>query len=211
MRAIFNVSLPTLLLRDFNTNINQKNPVTHIQMRPETNIPTEVSTPYPIYYDSEVVCGFGRGSSELGIPTANIPVGKLDSLETGIYFGWCQLSPNESSDKDVIERNNGKKIKFNNGLNLNDKELEVLPMVMSIGWNPFYENKQKAAEVHVLHKFDHDFYGAKIKVVILGYIRPELNYTTKEALIEDINKDVEISRDALAKTPYELYRSKLSN
>ncbi|GEQ71700.1 hypothetical protein JCM33374_g5386 [Metschnikowia sp. JCM 33374] len=148
-------------------------------MRPETKIPKELIPPYPIYYEANVVSGFGRGSSELGIPTANIPVGQLDTLETGIYFGWCKLSTGKYSEDDVVERSEGKVTTFNKGSSLQDKDLEVLPMVMSIGWNPFYENKKKAAEVHVMHKFDNDFYGAMMKVVILGYIRPELNYTTK--------------------------------
>ncbi|OBA22919.1 riboflavin kinase [Metschnikowia bicuspidata var. bicuspidata NRRL YB-4993] len=174
-------------------------------MRPETVIPTELCSPYPFFYDAKVVSGFGRGSSELGIPTANIPVGKLDTLEAGIYFGWCKLARNERLEYDVAE-SNGKSISFNNGLRLKGKDLEVLPMVMSIGWNPFYENKKKAAEVHILHKFDDNFYGASIKLVILGYIRPELNYTTKEALIEDIHKDTDIARTALEISPYDSFR-----
>ncbi|KAM9898104.1 hypothetical protein OXX69_010013 [Metschnikowia pulcherrima] len=176
-------------------------------MRPETNIPKTLTSPYPIHYSADVVCGFGRGSAELGIPTANIPVGPLDALETGIYFGWCKIVPRNKASESVVERSNGKKIVFDNGTNLQHTDLEVQPMVMSIGWNPFYENKQKAAEVHVMHKFKNDFYGASMQVVILGYIRPELNYTTKEALIEDIQKDVEIAHNALASSPYDSYKN----
>lgn len=29
-----------------------------------------------------------------------------------------------------------------------------------------------------MHKYPRDFYGATARAVILGYIRPELNYTT---------------------------------
>jgi Riboflavin kinase len=42
-----------------------------------------------------VVAGYGRGSKELGIPTANLDpdaVGPaLDTLPTGIYCGWATL------------------------------------------------------------------------------------------------------------------------
>ena len=34
-------------------------------------------------------------------------------------------------------------------------------MVMSIGYNPFYSNKQKTAEAWLLHTFPADFYGAR--------------------------------------------------
>lgn len=143
-------------------------------------VPDHIESPFPILYDSQVVSGFGRGSAELGIPTANVPVdNKLDNLDTGVYFGWCQLSstiPSEGIESAVRSR---KHAEFNYGSELSGEDLVVLPIVMSVGWNPFYNNTKKTAEVHVIHKFTNDFYGASIKLAILGYIRPELNYTTK--------------------------------
>lgn len=149
-------------------------------MRPDSKIPENVSSPYPISCDTEVICGYGRGSSELGIPTANIPIDKnLDSLDSGIYFGWCKLAPKADKQPEVIISEAAKEISFNYGSFLSGEEVGVLPMVMSVGWNPFYNNAKKAAEIHIIHHFKHNFYGASIKFVILGYIRPELNYTTK--------------------------------
>jgi FAD synthase len=41
--------------------------------------------------EGEVVAGFGRGSSQIGVPTANIAPGplahKLEGLPLGVYFG----------------------------------------------------------------------------------------------------------------------------
>lgn len=34
-------------------------------------------------------------------------------------------------------------------------------------------------EVHVIHKFKENFYGHVMTVLVLGYIRPELDYTSK--------------------------------
>jgi len=34
-------------------------------------------------------------------------------------------------------------------------------------------------EVHILHVYEHDFYGHEMTVVVLGYIRPELDYTSR--------------------------------
>ncbi len=57
-----------------------------------------------------VVKGFGRGSKELGIPTANLDAdalgSSLDGVEPGVYFGWASVGLGK----------------------------EVYKMVMSIGW-----------------------------------------------------------------------------
>lgn len=177
--------------------------------RPELVVPEAPSSPYPITVHSKIVCGFGRGSAELGIPTANIPINDdLNQLDTGIYYGWCKLAPTTSSET-TTKRNDGREVTINNGKHLSGAELQTLPMVMSIGWNPFYNNKEKAAEVHIMHSFSENFYGADIKFNVLGYIRPELNYTTKEALINDINLDIEIGLDILKRPVYAEYARKL--
>lgn len=148
--------------------------------RPKTIIPDHPISPYPIIEHSHIICGFGRGSSELGIPTANVHVSsQLNVLEPGIYYGWCKLIPKTGIDDEITKRNDGTEIVVNHGKFLEENDLVSLPMVMSIGWNPFYQNERKAAEVHIIHKFKEAFYGANISYSILGYVRPELNYTTK--------------------------------
>ncbi len=66
-------------------------------------------------------------------------------------------------------------------------------MVMSIGFNPFYGNTVRSAEVHVMHGFGRDFYGCEMRVSILGYIRKELDYVSLEALIGDIETDCRVA------------------
>lgn len=177
--------------------------------RPETIVPDTPQLPFPLLEEATVITGFGRGSSELGIPTANIPMtDQINALDTGIYYGWCRLVPHSGVSDSVTHRINceDQQVVFNHGNKLAGQELEVLPMVMSIGWNPFYHNKSKAAEVHIMHKFSSNFYGAGIRFVVLGYIRPELDYTTKEALIEDINLDIKIAHEALEKDAYKKFK-----
>uniref|UniRef100_A0A3P9Q9E3 Riboflavin kinase n=1 Tax=Poecilia reticulata TaxID=8081 RepID=A0A3P9Q9E3_POERE len=105
----------------------------------------------PYFCRGEVVRGFGRGSKELGIPTANFPDSVVDNLpadiSTGIYYGWACVG---------------------NG--------DVYKMVMSIGWNPYYKNTKKSMETHVIHKFKEDFYGQTLSVVLVGYIRSEKSF-----------------------------------
>jgi len=82
----------------------------------------------------------------------------------------------------------------------------VYPMVMSIGWNPYYKNTVRSVEVHILHHFDRDFYGCHMNLVILGFIRPELDYVSKESLIEDIKKDIEVAGNSLVRPAYAKFR-----
>src|SRR5204863_516768 len=79
--------------------------------------------PYPLRLSGTVVTGFGRGSKELGIPTANIPiegmsVGGKEDVESGIYYGYAGL--------DFVD-------------GVGDDEKKTYEMVMSVGWNPFYK------------------------------------------------------------------------
>ncbi|KAI5954627.1 FMN1 [Candida jiufengensis] len=179
--------------------------------RPETIVHDTPQPPYPIHGKASIISGFGRGSSELGIPTANIPIidESINNLQTGIFYGWAKIHPNPELKDSTEKRIDGNEIVFNHGNKLNQQELCIFPMVMSIGWNPFYHNKQKAAEIHIINKFNDNFYGAKIEYIVLGYIRPELNYTTKEALINDINLDIKIAKEILSKPGFEKYKDEL--
>lgn len=184
--------------------------------RPQVDIPTQPQPPFPLTASSHIVSGFGRGSLDLGIPTANIPMESLSQqfhdLPVGVYFGFCRVSPNLTYKAIEVkllatpDSQQQRAVEFSYGHKLSEKELiTVFPHVMSIGWNPFYQNKEKAAEVHIMHKFDRNFYGAAIEFNVLGYIRPELDYTTKEALIADIQEDIAIALRTLDSDGYKKY------
>ena len=53
-----------------------------------------------------------------------------------------------------------------------------------------------------MHKFPHDFYGRHLNLIILGFIRPEYDYVSRESLIEDINIDIEVTHRSLARPTY---------
>lgn len=78
----------------------------------------------------------------------------------------------------------------------------VYPMVMSIGYNPFYKNTVRSAEVHVLHRFGADFYGAEMRLLIAGFIRDERDYSGLDALIADINFDCDVAKRSLARAAW---------
>lgn len=164
------------------------------QKRPDIAGPDAPEPPFPIVLSGPVQRGFGRGGKDLGCPTANLPDESISPMSsvtrTGVYYGYAQISP----EKD------GKAI-------LRDGDTQVLPMVMSLGWNPFYKNERLTAEIHLMHDFETDFYGHDMKAVVLGYIRPELDYVSREALIEDIETDKRVALKSLARPSYEKFKS----
>ncbi|KAI3928454.1 hypothetical protein MKW98_024055 [Papaver atlanticum] len=135
----------------------------------------------PWYIGGPVIKGYGRGSKVLGIPTANLSTeGWSDILSyhpSGVYFGWAGLSTRG-----------------------------VYKMVMSIGWNPYFNNTEKTIEPWLLHDFNEDFYGEELRLAIVGYIRPEANFSSLESLISKIHEDGKISEEALDLPPYATYK-----
>ncbi|KAL9266030.1 Bifunctional riboflavin kinase/FMN phosphatase-like protein [Drosera capensis] len=128
-----------------------------------------------------VIKGYGRGSKVLGIPTANLLADSysdfLSEHPSGVYFGWAGL-PRRG----------------------------IYKMVMSIGWNPYFDNPEKTIEPWLLHDFNEDFYGEELRLVVVGYIRPEANFPSLESLIEKIHEDGRITERALELPLYSKHR-----
>ncbi|PWN28546.1 riboflavin kinase, partial [Jaminaea rosea] len=141
--------------------------------------------PFPIYLAGTVQRGFGRGGKDLGCPTANLP-SKLLQPAVDEHKGSGSAAEQPS---------------------LSPIDTRVHPMVMSLGWNPFYANKTKTAEVHIMHPFKRDFYGLQIQVIVLGYIRPEYNYVDVEALKNDIETDKQVANRSLERATYSSFAS----
>ena len=113
-----------------------------------------------------VVRGFRRGSTELGFATANLDMDELgdrgEALNTGVYFGWAKLSGNDK---------------------IGDKK--CYPAVVSVGWNPFYKNRKKTVEVHLLADDPEgtecslgDLYGSRLEVALCGFLRDMHNFSS---------------------------------
>jgi riboflavin kinase len=92
--------------------------------------PEKPEATFPIFLKGPVIKGFGRGSKELGIPTGISSFGPSDKAniddkqcedtlkENGVYYGYAKVY---DGDKQVEE------------------------MVMSVGFNPFYNNTVRSA------------------------------------------------------------------
>jgi FAD synthase len=148
---------------------------------------SSVESKLPIRMMSTVVRGYGRGSSELGIPTANLDQteGKFhctqpfEDLPTGIYWGFARIGNDPTAYKTAC----------------------------SIGYNPTYGNESKTIEPHLIapetdpkrhasscgESVLGDFYNQPIRLSVVGYLRPELPFEGLERLIEAIKNDIATS------------------
>jgi len=96
-------------------------------------------SPYPVRLSGPVIKGFGRGSKDLGIPTANIPADNLSEehpeLTSGVYYGVVALDPQNLTQENGAEKSTS---------------ATILPAVLSIGYNPFYKNTVRSVEIHIM-------------------------------------------------------------
>jgi riboflavin kinase/FMN adenylyltransferase len=114
--------------------------------------------------------GDQRGAEHLGMPTANLTVPERICLPAdGVYAGTFLA-------EDEVER----------------------PAAISVGTRPtFYEDGDVLVEAYVLD-FDGDLYGQRVKVRFREWVRGQERFDSTEALVEQMNADVEATRRILA-------------
>lgn len=132
----------------------------------------------------EVSRGYGRGSAQLGVPTANLNeadfAGRLQPVPTGVYCGWAVVEGAQGRAGAVVHR-----------------------AVVNVGYSPTFagaENAQKIVEAHLLpggssgteaggaSLFEAPFYGAQMRLLLCAYIRPEHKFGQFPLLVGAIHK-----------------------
>jgi len=130
----------------------------------------------PIILKGKVVTGFQRGSRQLGVPTANLELTKQNSetiidMLSGVYIGKGNfLSNNEK----------------NENIDLN----KTYKCVLSIGWNPYFDNSQKTIEVFIIDYDGENFYNEELEISITSFIRTEANFENFGELVTAIAYDI---------------------
>ena len=156
----------------------------------------QVDNQLPIRMISKVVRGFGRGSSDLGIPTANLCRDSgsfstsFDTMPCGIYWGFARVG---NRSETIVNDHHDHGV--------------VYKAAISIGFNPYFGNEQKTIEPHLIappsdarrHRSScqetvlREFYDEPIRLSVVGFLRPELPFEGLEKLIEAIKKDIQDS------------------
>ncbi|KAL7466746.1 hypothetical protein ACHAXS_007036 [Conticribra weissflogii] len=172
-----------------------------------------MSQQLPIRIVSKVVRGYGRGSKDLGIPTANVSRDKdvltcsagtdFDELPTGIYWGFARIGepttktttapiPSSASASTAEYSDAGDN---GHGNGNGDGVGEVYTAAISIGYNPTYGNKEKTVEPHLIAGDEHPLRHASLtgetqfqdfydKTIVLSVV----GYLRPEAPFEGLEK-----------------------
>lgn len=168
--------------------------------------------------------------SQLGIPTANIPATALSAypdLTSGVYFGFVglKLTPETTQPADnsaltlsaSASTSSVASTSTSTTSTTNEADLtsaataatataQVYPAVLSIGYNPFYANRTRSIEIHILHHFaTYNFYHSALNLLVLGFIRPEYDYDSLEDLVRDIRVDCDVARRSLRRPAYRAF------
>ena len=155
----------------------------------------------PLHMRAKVVRGFGRGSAEMGLPTANLDPAEISlnwqkelnddtvdvkNIPLGVYFGYCQLEGDESGKK-IAVLNVGRRPSFVDKKNYeNDVTVEVHCVEKNEDGLAFENGKKQ-------------FYGETMSVECLGFVRPEMKFNGLDELVTRIKTDVGLSKNSLMK------------
>jgi riboflavin kinase / FMN adenylyltransferase len=127
----------------------------------------------PHRVDGLVERGDQRGR-ELGYPTANLRTARYAAVPAdGVYAGRVVRLSESGDTMDPIGDS-----------------------AISIGTNPTFAGKQRRIEAYVLD-FDGDLYGQEIGVEFVRRLRSTERFATIEALVEQVERDVELTRDIM--------------
>lgn len=78
------------------------------------------------------------------------------------------------------------------------------PTSISISNSSSNGSSKNEADIDQFYKLP-DFYSTTLNLLILGYIRPEFDYVSRDALVEDIRLDCEVARKSLERDAYVRY------
>ena len=120
---------------------------------------------YEFFFSGLVVHGNKLGR-QLGYPTANLKVENEEKIipGNGIYAVYAEIVNKNSSSQDLLKG------------------------MMSIGFRPTVDGKQRVIEVN-LFDFADDIYDKELKVYLKKYLREEVKFDGLESLVKQIDQD----------------------
>ncbi|MCX7925095.1 MAG: bifunctional riboflavin kinase/FAD synthetase [Fimbriimonadales bacterium] len=150
----------------------------------------------PLHWTGVATRGDGRGRG-FGYPTANLtPIEPLITPREGVYACIANLTPlsplsvngeGGNTPSPFTERGQGSEVAFSEGG-------EGYPAAVSVGKPPMFENARGRVEAYLIDFPDRDLYGRVITLRFLRYLRPQQQFESIDALLGQMARDVEQTR-----------------
>jgi riboflavin kinase / FMN adenylyltransferase len=136
----------------------------------------------PFLFEGNVVEGDKRGR-ELGMPTANlVPDDRLVTPGHGVYAAWAHLMPSPAHPAEPGSSG--------------------VPAAVNVGVRPtFATGRGLLVEAHLIG-FEGDIYGQTLRIAFLERMRGERAFESVDALVAQMNRDVEQAREISERTTY---------
>jgi riboflavin kinase / FMN adenylyltransferase len=133
----------------------------------------------PFLFEGEIVEGDRRGR-ELGMPTANlVPDDRLVTPGHGVYAAWAHLIPHPA-----------------------EPGASGHPAAVNVGVRPtFATGRGLLVEAHLIG-FEGDIYGETLRIAFLERLRGERAFESVDALVAQMNRDVEQAREITERSRY---------
>jgi riboflavin kinase/FMN adenylyltransferase len=132
----------------------------------------------PYAVSGTVVHGDHRGRL-LGVPTANLRIPeKLVVPKNGIYATLVEILDDQG-----------------------DAPAGPYPAATNVGDNPTFPNQYRRIESHLLD-YDGDLYGRPLRVHFIERLRDEVRFESVEALVAQMQRDLQQAREILARLDY---------
>ncbi len=157
-----------------------------------------------------VCAGYGRGSRKLGVPTANLPCSlfqsQLAELRTGVYVGWaaarggvhkCVVNVGYSP---TFEGKENKEVVVEAHL-MHTFSAEGATGASDGAADGAAEGAAEGADAEVDDGFV-EFYGEELRLLLLGFVRPEKKFDSFDELLSTIRSDIATAAAELDTSPY---------
>jgi hypothetical protein len=145
---------------------------------------TGPEAPFPLKFHGKVSPGTGRSFTELGIPTANLAALAPDDIPhrlKGVYFGWAAL----------VTSNPNAPLAWHQAIITSAPSPCKRAAVV----------QENVITAHLLHEFPSHFTNSKLKLIVMGYIRPFLPHNSPlQQQLDMVSRDVILTVASLSST-----------
>jgi riboflavin kinase/FMN adenylyltransferase len=150
----------------------------------------------PFLFEGQVVEGDRRGR-ELGMPTANlVPDDRLVTPGHGVYAAWAHLMPSPAHPAEPGASG------YPSPAHRAEPGASGHPAAVNVGVRPtFATGRGLLVEAHLIG-FAGDIYGQTLRIAFLERMRGERAFESVDALVAQMNRDVEQARDITERTSY---------